>query len=167
VISASNSPIRRAAALAARFASRLFDFNAAFAPSSFSICARNSPLLGGGILTANLRGYRFRGSSHCRLLWPSHATPRSLHRQRMLADRGSSGHQRIIPPLDSQAGRERLVSLGCFHARERRHAPGVTPTTRSNTRPKWLWSAKPHANAASASGVELPLNRSLARATRR
>ncbi len=44
----SSSAMRRAAALAARFASRPFAFSAALAVSSFSICARNSPLLGGG-----------------------------------------------------------------------------------------------------------------------
>ncbi len=40
--------MRLAETLAARFASRLLAFNVAFAVSSFSICARNSPLLGGG-----------------------------------------------------------------------------------------------------------------------
>jgi hypothetical protein len=37
------------------------------------------------------------------------------------------------------------------------HTPGVAPTRRKNTRVKWLWPAKPIANATSASGGRLTL----------
>ena len=46
-------------------------------------------------------------------------------------------------------------------------APGLKPTTRRNTRPKWLWSAKPQASAISDSAPAERDSIVLARSTRR
>jgi hypothetical protein len=47
-----------------------------------------------------------------------------------------------------------------------RHAPGLNPTRRVNTRERWLWSAKPHARAILDSDASRLCSRALAASTR-
>jgi Transposase DDE domain group 1 len=77
-----------------------------------------------------------------------HTVPALLGQRIFAIALGLRGHQRSRPA----AARPGAAGTGGqAHGHQPRtifrHAPGLNPTRRVNTREKWLWSAKPHACA--------------------